>query len=100
MSEERFEQIKDSIKLQELVKTQIGVDDELLQEEIELLNAYEQLKDNWNKLKEYIRETKLKEFENSYDKRYGKIFTQAEIIVCNMILDKIQELEQGSDSDE
>ena len=56
------------------------------------------LKDNWNKLKEYIRETKLKEFEKSYGKRYGKTFTQAEIIICNMILDKMQELEKGSDS--
>ena len=55
-----------------------------------------QLKDNWNKLKEYIKETKLKEFEKSYGKRYGKTFTQAEIIVCNMILDKMLELE-GSD---
>lgn len=59
----------------------------------------EKLKDNWNKLKEYIKETKLKEFEKSYSKRYGKTFTQAEIIVCNMILDKMREL-QGSDSDE
>lgn len=42
---------------------------------------------------EYIKETKLKEFEKSYGKRYGKTFTQAEIIVCNMILDKIQELQ-------
>ena len=57
-----------------------------------------QLKDNWNKLKEYIRETKLKEFEKSYGKRYGKTFTQAEIIVCNMILDKMQEIEKGNDS--
>lgn len=56
------------------------------------------IKDNWIKLKEYIRETKLKEFEKSYGKRYGKTFTQAEIIVCNMILNKMQELEQGSDS--
>lgn len=47
---------------------------------------------------EYIKETKLKEFEKSYGKRYGKTFTQAEIIVCNMILDKMQEL-QGSGSD-
>lgn len=50
-----------------------------------------------NKAIEYIKETKIKEFEKSYGKRYGKVFTQAEIIVCNMILDKIQELEQGSD---
>ena len=70
------------------------------QNRIMLLKENKKLKDDWNKLKEYIRETKLKEFENSYGKRYGKIFTQAEIIVCNMILDKIQELEQGSDSDE
>lgn len=57
-----------------------------------------QLKDNLNKLKKYIKETKLKEFEKSYGKRYSKTFAQAEIIVCNMILDKIQKLEQGSDS--
>lgn len=57
------------------------------------------LKDNWNKLKEYIRGTKLKEFEKSYGKRNGRTFTQAEIVVCNMILDKMQELER-SDSDE
>jgi hypothetical protein len=55
------------------------------------------LKDNWNKLKEYIKETKLKEFEKSYGKRYGKTFTQAEIIVCNMIKEKMQELE-GSEN--
>lgn len=54
----------------------------------------QQLKANWNKLKEYIRETKFKEFEKSYGKRYGKTFTQAELIVCNMILDKMQEMEQ------
>lgn len=57
------------------------------------------LEDNWIKLKEYIKETKLKEFEKSYGKRYGKTFTQAEIIVCNMILDKMQEIEE-SDSNE
>lgn len=60
---------------------------------------YEKQVDNWNKLKEYIKETKLKEFEKSYGKRYGKTFAQAEIIVCNMILDKMQELAKG-DSNE
>lgn len=58
------------------------------------------LKDNWIKLKKYIRKTKLKEFEKSCGKRYGKTFTQAGIIVCNMILDKMQELEKGCDSNE
>lgn len=57
------------------------------------------LKDNWNKLREYIKETKLKEFEKDYGKRYGETFTQAEIVVCNMIMNKMLELE-GSDSNE
>ena len=61
--------------------------------------VYRKLEDNWNKLKEYIDKTKFKEFEKSYGKRYGKTFIQAEVIVCNMILDKMQEL-QGIDSDE
>lgn len=59
------------------------------------LEEYKKLEDNWNKLKEYIDKTKFKEFEKSYGKRYGKTFTQAEVIVCNMILNKMQEL-QGS----
>lgn len=66
---------------------------------LNLIEENKQLKDNWNKLKEYIKETKLKEFEKSYGKRYGKTFTQAEVIVCNMISDKMKELE-GSDSNE
>lgn len=63
----------------------------------QLQQENKQLKYNWKKLKEYIEETKLKEFEKSYGKRYGKTFTQAEIIVCNMIKEKMQELEQGID---
>ena len=81
------EQLKDNIK---------QIDDSVDKLQKQLIKE----KDNWDKLKEYIRETKFKEFEKSYGKRYGKTFTQAEIIVCNMILDKMQELEQGSDSNE
>ena len=65
----------------------------------QLQKENKQLKDNWNELKEYISKTKLNEFEKSYGKRYGKTFNQAEIIVCNMILNKMQEL-QGSNSNE
>lgn len=64
-----------------------------------MLEENKKLKDNWNMLKKYIRKTKLKEFEKSYGKRYGTLFTQAEIIACNMILNKMLEIE-GSDSDE
>ena len=59
-----------------------------------LLNETEQQckkqKEVIDKAIEYIKETKLKEFEKSYGKRYGKTFTQAEVIVCNMILNKMQ----------
>lgn len=65
----------------------------------QLQKENKQLKDNWNELKEYISKTKLNEFEKSYGKRYGKTFNQAEIIVCNMILNKMREL-QGSNSNE
>lgn len=51
-------------------------------------------KNNWIKLKEYLKETKLKEFEKSYGKRYGKTFIQAEIVVCNIILNKMKEIEK------
>lgn len=65
-----------------------------------IVKENKQLKDDWNKLKEYIRKTKLKEFEKSYGRRYGKTFTQAEVILCNMITNYMQELEKGNDSNE
>ena len=61
----------------------------------ELQQESQQLKGNWKQLKEYVEETKIKEFEKTFGKRYGKTFTQAEIIVCNMIKNKIKELERG-----
>lgn len=61
----------------------------------DMFDENKQLQDNWNKLREYIKETKLKEFEKDYGKRYGKTFTQAETIICNMITNKMLELERG-----
>lgn len=61
----------------------------------QLQQENKQLKDNWDKLKEYIRKTKLNEFEKSYGKRYSKTFTQAEVIVCNIIINHMQKLEEG-----
>ena len=58
MNEERYKQIKDSIELQSLVKAQIGVEDELLQEEIELLKAYEKLQQENQELKKQFDEYK------------------------------------------
>ena len=64
-----------------------------------IAKAYEKLEDNWKKLKEYVEETKIKEFEKTFGKRYNKTFTQAEIIVCNMIKNKMKELERGVSDD-
>lgn len=82
------------LEMKDITKT-LGLDENTLFDDVKV--CVKNLKDNWNKLKEYIRKTKLKEFEKSYGKRYRKTFTQAEVIVCNMILDKMQELE-GSDN--
>ena len=61
------------------------------EKDIEYINQLEkeneQLKDNWNKLKEYIK-TEIPE----------DVFIDTEWFVS--ILDKMQELEQGSDSNE
>lgn len=63
-----------------------------------LEQKYDKQVDNWNKLKEYIKETKLKETEKEFGTRYAKTFTQVEV-VCNMITNKMQEME-GSDRNE
>lgn len=82
------------LEMKDITET-LGLDENTLFDDVKVYAR--SLKDNWNELKEYIKETKLKEFEKSYGKRYGKTFNQAEIIVCNMILNKMQEL-QGSAS--
>ena len=56
----------------------------------------ERLNNIINELEKYITETKLEEFEKEYGRRYAKTFTQAEVIICNMILNKLQEL-KGED---
>lgn len=68
--------------------------DDTMSEKMDLEEENKQLKDNWNKLKEYIIKTKLNELEKSYGKRYSKTFTLAEVIVCNIIIDHMQELEK------
>ncbi len=60
--------------------------------EVDKAKEIERLNNIINELEKYINETKLEEFEKVYGKRYGKTFTQAEVIVCNMILAKLQEL--------
>lgn len=49
-----------------------------------------------DELEKYINKTKLEEFEKAYGKRYGKTFTQAEVIICNMILNKLKDLKEGN----
>lgn len=106
MNKEEIKHFKSLLRQGSLRHMNILLDDKFQKELQTIIEDYEKLqqeneklKDNWNELKEYISKTKLNEFEKSYGKRYGKTFTQAEVIICNMILDKMQEL-QGSDSNE
>ena len=92
--------LKENKILKENAENNDKVVDKVNWENMLLKKENEQLKYNWNKLREYIKETKLKEFEKDYGKRYAKTFTQSEIVVCNMIMDKMLELEKGSDSNE
>lgn len=80
------------LEMEDITET-LGLDENTLFDDVKVYAR--SLKENWDKLKEYIRKTKLNEFEKSYGKRYSKTFTQAEVIVCNIIINHMQELEEG-----
>ena len=71
---------------------------QLHSENVKLRAENNRLNNIIKELEKYINETKLEEFENAYGRRYGKTFTQAEVIICNMILNKLQEL-KGENND-
>ena len=83
------------LEMEDITET-LGLDENTLFDDVKVYAR--SLKENWDKLKEYIRKTKLKEFEKSYGKRYSKTFTQAEVIVCNIIISHMQELEEGKNN--
>lgn len=80
------------LEMEDITET-LGLDENTLFDDVKVYARG--LKENWDKLKEYIRKTKLNEFEKSYGKRYSKTFTQAEVIVCNIIINHMQKLEEG-----
>lgn len=80
------------LEMEDITET-LGLDENTLFDDVKVYAR--SLKENWDKLKEYIRKTKLNEFEKSYGKRYSKTFTQAEVIVCNIIINHMQKLEEG-----
>lgn len=87
--------VKENKALKENAENNDKVVDKANWENQLLKKENKQLKDNWNKLKEYVKETRIKEFEKAFGKRNAKTFKQAEIIAFNMVIDKIQELEKS-----
>lgn len=89
------------MNIENKIKTSIEqekLENELSHKKYELENLNEekakenrQLKDNWNNLKDYIRK-KQDYYRYFKDNRYRNFLSE--------ILDKMQELEQGSDSNE
>ena len=73
------------------INGQLREANKLLNEQyIRLYKEYEQLKDNWNKIKEY-----LKGFDIEY---LNEIMEHNLANTLESILDKMREIEQGSDS--
>ena len=83
-------QLKEIIKENTiLVKDEYGDYQECNINPLEMKQKYEKQVDNWNKLKEYL--TNLIPTDKTVLTKYIKIFE---------VLNRMQELEQGSDSDE
>ena len=103
-------QLKEIIKENTiLVKDEYGNYQECNIKPLEMKQKYEKLKNNWNKLKEYlindindINGNRVAEYEDSRkeSETISPIYTLMEDKSKTMkeVLDKMQELEQGSDS--
>ena len=78
--------LKENAENNDKVVDKVNWENQLLKKE------NKQLKNNWNKLKEYIKE---EGFEIN-TKEYGFL----DVISKDVIIEKMQELEQGSDSNE
>lgn len=89
MNSEPF--IKSELVKNELNQLEMQVENLKEQKYSELLRETQQLKDNWNKLKEYMSDENI---SNLFDRGY-----QANDFI-EEIRNKMQELEQGSDSNE
>lgn len=86
-----------SIRIQELIEEDIWCPSNC--EKLEKLQQEnEKLKDNWNKLKEYIS---IKLYNTEYlQKLCGCRIDDIDHILLDVIREEMQELEQGSDSNE
>ena len=73
MSEERFNEIIDSIDFQLKICKHLRVDDELLQEEKELLDYTIELKNRVNKAIKYIQNNKLYDFIYDDEELFEKV---------------------------
>lgn len=102
MNKEEFE-----LKLQQFLNNQVYImayrfnydsarifNDELIDYINLLQQENQQLKNNWDKLKEYIKENSF-----NFEDGCGYVMHDVKIVYCDDVLDKMQELEKGNDNE-
>ena len=97
---ERNDKLQEQYRLRDIRCIHLEYENEMLKSDFEaqheLTKNYaeenKRLKDNWNKLKEYLHNVDVViDYSENYDGRF---------INYDELIDKIQEIEQGSDSNE
>ena len=97
---ERNDKLQEQYRLRDIRCIHLEYENEMLKSDFEaqheLTEKYaeenKQLKDNWNKLKEYLHNVDVViDYSENYDGRF---------INYDELIDKIQEIEQGSDNNE
>ena len=97
MSEERLQEIKDSVNFQREILKAHNMETLCVDEEQELIEEIERLNNIINKLEEVLNENVELTYVHYGRRQYNKTLTEGELLFRDYIKSKLQEL-KGSDS--